>query len=105
MRTDVTPSMAGYAQALALAARQWATGLALSADAAITQAEAGGWMDGPTGTALAAADEADAALGYASEVWAWSWQADRILAAQAAPRRPVRTVQVAADAAREAEAG
>ena len=80
MRTDITASMAGYAKALAAAAQQRAYALALAADEAIERAEAGGWLDQPTGEALAATDAADAALGDCIAAGRWSWEADRMLA-------------------------
>ena len=103
MQTDVTPSMAGYAKGLAVAARDRAYALALEADEAIERAEAGGWMDGPTGRALELTDAADAALGHAIDTGRWAWEADRMLAGQARPR-PVQDVELSAAAA-EAEAG
>jgi hypothetical protein len=93
MRTDVTPSEAGYAKALAAAAQQRAYALALEADEAIERAEAGGWMDQPTGEALAATDAADAALGDCIAAGRRSWEADRMVAAgQPRPPRAVQTV-------------
>lgn len=91
MRADVTPSMAGYAKGIAKAAVENAYALALDADAAIERAEAGGWMDAPTGDALAAADAADAAMGHAVDAGRYAWEADRMVAG-AAPAREVQTV-------------
>lgn len=80
MRTDVTPSMVGYAKGLAAAANQRACALALEADEAITQAETSGWMDAETGRAIDAADASDAALGDAIDAGRHAWEAERMLA-------------------------
>ena len=103
MRVDVTASEAGYAKGLAAAAQQRAYALALAADEAIGRAEGGGWLDEPTGEALAATDAADAALGGCIDAGRRSWEADRMLAAgHAGPGREVQTVSLPE---LEAEAG
>jgi hypothetical protein len=89
---DVTPSMAAYAKGLAHAAQERAYELAIEADEAIERAQAGGWMDDPTGDALAKTEAADTALGHAIDAGRWAWEADRLLAAEAGAGRQTEII-------------